>query len=137
MGLRISSDLRICAADDCDETFEFDPANPLKEYHSIQCQRRMRMRRLRNKNRTDGPSGGGRQRRLFPNPPKAAKRVRIPEPVLFPDDGASGLHATIGGAVEYGQNGSVSDKNRYSVKSDRRKAPQPVSQPEKVQAAAA
>ena len=50
----------------------------------------------------------------------------MPEPTLFGDD-ESGLLATFGGAVEYGQNGSVSDKNRYSVKSGIRKSPTPVS----------
>jgi hypothetical protein len=88
MSLRTSApDIRTCAADDCSETFEFDPQNPLKEFHSIQCQARMRMRRWR-KARKNGPGGGGggkrRQLALFSKQSISAKRVKQPRPETAP-----------------------------------------------------
>jgi hypothetical protein len=111
--------LLTCAADDCTETFEFDPVNPLKKFHSVQCQTRTRLRRWRKSKRCGGGDGGGggKQRRLFARPvlakAKPPKHAPVAEPTLFETE----LHATFGGAVEYGQPGSVSDKSRYSVKS--------------------
>lgn len=78
--------LRPCAADDCNETFEFDPLNPLKQFHSVQCQARMRMRRWRKSKRV-GPGGGGGKRRqlaLFSKPSVSAKRVKQPRPETAP-----------------------------------------------------
>ena len=87
MTLRTSAaDIRTCAADDCNETFEFDPQNPLKEFHSIQCQARMRMRRWR-KNQKSGPGGGGGKRRqlaLFSKESVSAKRIKQPRPETAP-----------------------------------------------------
>ena len=51
-------------------------------------------------------------------------RKSAPDPT-DPDDG--GLHATIGGAVEYRPGGGVEDHSRYSVKRSKRKSPQKVS----------
>ena len=78
--------LRTCAADDCNETFEFDPENPLKTFHSVQCQARMRMRRWR-KNQKSGPGGGGGKRRqlaLFSKESVSAKRIKQPKPETAP-----------------------------------------------------
>ena len=80
---------RICAADDCD--VKFSPDDPRQVYHTPQCGIRQRVRNLRAKRRNGGPNGNGGG----PN--------------------GGGLHATLGGAVEYGDSGSVSDKNRYYV----------------------
>lgn len=92
----------------------------------------MRVRRLRERKRYGGGDdggGGGRQRRLFPKPAlaKPPKPVPVAEPTLFGSD----LLATLGGAVEYGQNSAspIRDYFRYSVKSDPRKPPVPVQQP--------
>jgi hypothetical protein len=100
---------RICAADDCETTF--DPKIPEQKFCSNRCASRVRVRRLRDRRRHQnlpGPGGG---------PPNG------------------GLLATLGGAVDYGQDGSASDKNRYSVKSNTRKPAQSVpDQPHQVAA---
>lgn len=108
-----------CAADDCIETFDFNPVNPLKKFHSVQCGTRTRVRLKRARDRQKfGPDGGGggKQRRLFPKPmlakAKPPKPVPVAEPTLFESD----LLAAFGGEAAYGQDGSVSDKNRYYVK---------------------
>lgn len=78
--------LKPCAADDCNETFEFDPQNPLKEFHSVQCQTRTRMRRWR-AGQKSGPGGGGgkkRQLALFSKQSVSAKRVKQPRPETAP-----------------------------------------------------
>ena len=127
----ISFDMKLltCAALGCQETFEFDPVNPLKKYHSLKCGDRMRQWHKRHSNRpvTGGPGGGGKRRQmaLFSKPPKPAKRGRIPEPVLFPDDGGASLVASFGGAVTSGPDfaqGPIRDHSKYSVNpSDQRK----------------
>jgi hypothetical protein len=96
-----------CAADDCIETFEFDPQNPLKEYHSVQCQRRVRARRWRanHKNKPGGGDGGGGKRRqmaLFSKQSVSAKRVKQPRPETAPLFGMSmsGQHEKHVGPVE-------------------------------------
>jgi hypothetical protein len=78
--------LLTCAADDCNETFQFDPQNPLKKFHSIQCQTRMRLRRWRKSKRV-GPDGGGGKRRqlaLFSKQSVSAKRAKPARPETAP-----------------------------------------------------
>jgi CGNR zinc finger len=78
--------LRTCAADGCTETFEFDPRNPLKQFHSVQCQTRTRVSRWR-KARKNGPGGGGgkkRQMALFSKQSVSAKRIKQPRPETAP-----------------------------------------------------
>jgi CGNR zinc finger len=106
---------RTCAADDC--KMRFEPYSIDQLYCSPQCGNRMRVRRCRSKKRYGGDDGGGgRQRRLFPKPAlvkgKPPKHTPVATPNLFETD----LLATFGGGVEYGSDGSVSDKNRYYVK---------------------
>jgi hypothetical protein len=79
----------------------------------------VRLCRARKRFGGDDGTGGG-QRALFPRvaavkgkPPQSAP---VPEPTLFEND----LLATFGGAVLYAEAGSVSDKNRYSVKLETR-----------------
>jgi hypothetical protein len=94
---------RICAADDCENTFE--PKIPEQKFCSHRCNTRIRVRRLRERRRhknLPGPGGGA-------PPPNG------------------GLHATLGGAVEYQRDNPVADLNRYSVKSDTRKPVVPAS----------
>ncbi len=84
-----------------------------------ECANVLRVRRCRARKRFGGDDGGGtRQRRLFPKPllTKPPKPVPVVEPTLFETD----LLASFGGAAEYARDGSVSDKNRYSVKSARK-----------------
>ena len=92
---------RKCALDDCE--VEFEPRIEIQKFCSANHSALSRVRRMRSKRRNG---------------------YRPPPPPAGPPDG-SGLCATLGGAVEYGPSGSVSDKNRYSVKSDR-KPPAPV-----------
>jgi CGNR zinc finger len=114
--------LKTCAANKCTERFE--PFSIEQIYCSHRCAVRMAVRAHRARKRFGGgdPDGGGRrQRTLFPKPAlvksKPPKPTPVPQPVLFETD----LLATHGGAVEYGENGSVSDKNRDSVTSGIRK----------------
>jgi hypothetical protein len=114
--------LRTCAANDCKTRFE--PYSIDQVYCSSRCRIRMGVRAHRNRLKCGGGDDGGpggRQRALFPKPAlvksKPPKPTPVPQPVLFETD----LLATHGGAVEYGENGSVSDKNRYSVTSGIRK----------------
>jgi hypothetical protein len=77
----------ICAADDCAETFHFDPVNPGKKYHSEQCAARMRMRRKRRRDKMGGGDGGGGKRRqmaLFSKQSISAKRVKPARPETAP-----------------------------------------------------
>lgn len=69
-------------------------------------------------------------------PARSTPTLKAKQDGLFPEDGQT-LHATFGGAVEYAGDGSVSDKNKYSVKSSRRFPPRPavVSIPEDDRAA--
>ena len=103
---------------------KFDPTVDWQVCDTPRCTAVLKMRRYRARKRCGGGDdggGGSRQRALFAKtahakakPPKPAP---VPAPTLFETD----LLATFGGAVEYARNGSVSDKNRYSVKSDTRK----------------
>ena len=114
---------RTCADPKCRAKF-----TPVAEWHifcSKTCAVRVSVRRFRARQRYGDDGGGGpgkRQRCLFPAGVTAkAKRPkppqRVPQPVLFPPENA-GLVATFGGAVKYGEGGSVSDKNRYYVNHD-------------------
>jgi hypothetical protein len=86
-----TTQIRACAADDCGNPFE--PKIPEQKYCSNRCANRTRVRQLR-----------ARRRHRLPDPP--------PSPGGPPN---GGLHATLGGAVEYAGNGSVSDKSGYYV----------------------
>src|SRR5579863_6647678 len=107
---------------------KFAPTVDWQVCDTAKCATALRVRRFRARKRCGGgDDGGGPGRRpqlgLFPKPPKPAKRVRVPEPTLFPDD-AGGLLATLGGAVTLGgEDGQVpiTSHSRYSVKSDRPK----------------
>jgi len=104
---------------------KFDPVVAWQVCDTQRCKNVLGVRRFRARKRHGGDDGGGgKQGALgFPKPmlakAKPPKPARVPAPRLFPDD-SGGILATFGGAVEYGQSGSVSDKNRYSVKSDRK-----------------
>jgi len=92
---------RTCAANDCENEFVPKLDEKIKqEFCSKRCGNRMRQRRFLERHRCEErptpPGGGG--------------------------DGG-GLQATLGGAIEYGSDGSVSDKNRYSVKPGADKKP--------------
>jgi hypothetical protein len=97
---------RTCAADDCHKSFT--PSVDWEKFCSRRCANRIRVRNLRERERQ-------RHRRPDPPPPGGP-----------PNGNGGGLYATVGGAVEYGGDGSASDKNVYSVKSDRRKPPKPI-----------
>jgi hypothetical protein len=82
---------RLCALDGCQ--LEFEPQRETQKFCSPQhssLSRVRRMRARRHRGGGDGGNGGG--------PPNG------------------GLYATIGGAVEYGQDGSATDHSRYYVK---------------------
>lgn len=113
---------RACA--NCQD--KFTPRVDWQECCTSQCASALRQRRYRARHRKGGgPKGGG-------------NGGGGGAPTLF-DGLDSGLHATIGGAVDYGRDGSASDKNRYSVKpaSGRRKSPTHASQARKSPKAAA
>jgi hypothetical protein len=100
----------------------------------------LRMRRYRARRRAGGGDDGGggtRQRRLFPKPllvkTKPPRPAQVHEPTLFETD----LLATFGGAVEYAGDGSVSDKNRYSVKPGRKPSGSAPATPELAKAVSA
>lgn len=109
-----------CAADGCQTRFE--PYSIDQVYCSPKCAVRMRVRRYRERKRCGGgdDGGGGKQRRLFPRPMLAKAKPPKPAPVAEPTLFEADLQASLGGAAVYGSDGSVSDKNRYSVKSDRK-----------------
>jgi hypothetical protein len=123
---------RVCADPKC--RTKFSPVAEWQIFCSDRCRNRVKVSRFRARQRygdDDGPNGGKRQRCLFPGGLKAKAKPRkpprrVPQPELFPPANA-GLVATFGGAVEYGESGSVSDKNRYSVKLAGRKPPTPTS----------
>jgi hypothetical protein len=101
--------LLTCAAKGCTETFEFDPVNPLKKFHSLQCGIRTRVARKRKRDKLGGgDDGGGRQRRLLPKPlmvkAKPVRRVEAPQPTLFERE--RDLLVSLGGAEEYLEDGT-------------------------------
>jgi hypothetical protein len=104
---------------------KFEPIVAWQEVCSERCGNRRRQRHFRERKRYGGGGpggGGGRQRRLFPKPvlAKPPRAEPVPAPTLFEND----LLASLGGAVEYGEDsalGPIRDHNRYSVKSDSRK----------------
>jgi hypothetical protein len=111
--------LRTCAADNCKKRFE--PYSIDQVYCSHRCGTRMRVRMFRHRNRYGGDDdgGGGRQRRLFPKPLLAKAKPPLSErrpkqDALFPAN-QTDLLATLGGAVEYREDGSVSDKGIMSM----------------------
>ena len=86
---------RTCAADDCHKSFT--PSVDWEKFCSRRCANRIRVRNLRERERQ-------RHRRPDPPPPGGP-----------PNGNGGGLYATVGGAVEYGGDGSASDKNVYYV----------------------
>lgn len=84
---------RICKSADCRK--EFEPINKRQEFCTHTCGTRERVRRLR-----------ARPHHRRPDPPPGGP----------PNGTGGGLYATVGGAVEYGGDGSASDKNVYYVK---------------------
>ena len=100
---------------------KFDPIVEWQVCDTRKCTNVLNVRRFRARKRNGGDDGGGPHGRraqlgLFPKPPaKAPKLAPVPEPMLFPTSDGSALVATFGGAAEYRQDGSVSDKNRYYV----------------------
>jgi hypothetical protein len=89
---------------------KFEPTVIWQICDTPKCATVLRVRRFRARKRFGGDDGGGggggRQRRLFPKPVlvKPAKPVPMPEPTLFEIE--TELHATYGGAVEVGRDGS-------------------------------
>jgi hypothetical protein len=100
---------------------KFDPTVDWQVCDTPRCTAVLKMRRYRQRKRCGGgdDGGGGKQRRLFPKPlltkAKPPKAAPVAEPTLFEAD----LLASFGGAVEFGGNGSASDKNRYYVNRER------------------
>ena len=101
---------------------KFDPTQAHQICCTPTCSNVRRVRLFRARKRFGGDDGGGGRHRapqlgLFPKLAKAKppKPARVPAPRLFPED-EGGLIATFGGAVTYGQDGSVSDNSKYSVK---------------------
>lgn len=95
---------RRCDLEGCDVEFEPNALNQThccRRHSTLHRVRRLRARRAYRKPDSPGPGGGP--------PPNG------------------GLHATLGGAVEYQRDNSVADLNRYSVKSDTRKPVVPAS----------
>src|SRR5579864_6444761 len=98
---------RRCALPECGLEFQTDNLRKMhcSKVHANRHQVRLWRARRKNGGGNGGGDGGG---------------GGAPEPTLF-DGQNPGLHASMGGAVEYGQDGSASDKNRYYVNWRRRK----------------
>ncbi len=98
---------------------KFAPVVEWQVCDTYNCSVALRMRRYRARKRGGGDDGGGgRQRRLFPKPllAKPPKAAPVAEPTLFETD----VQATLAGAVEHMQDGSLRPI-RTGIMSTRRK----------------